>query len=184
LYQISYNFVHQHTAQKHTWSSPTVIIGPKGVQHNLICISMSYTLFSMIFRLSRHFLGILLNRKEKKRNPTLDRGSGPRPQCRGTTWVGGLAQPLRWPTVHARNARACTTGHGHHGWSQCGGVGGHGWLTAPLLRGRVQGHKGGGRGAPGKRNNNAAHRGGRASVRRRGETDTVVFRRWTMAHEG
>jgi hypothetical protein len=34
---------------------------------NLIRISRSYTLISMIFRLSRHFLGILLNRKEKKK---------------------------------------------------------------------------------------------------------------------
>jgi hypothetical protein len=100
---------------------PTVIIFPKGVQRNLICISMSYTLFSMIFRLSRHFLGILLNRKEKKKhNPALSRGFGPRPQCRGTTWVGGLLWLLgttAWrpgpaivgPTVHARARRGAVT---------------------------------------------------------------------------
>jgi hypothetical protein len=34
----------------------------------------------MIFRLSRHILGILLNQKEKKKqNPPLGWGSGPRP---------------------------------------------------------------------------------------------------------
>jgi hypothetical protein len=35
--------------------------------------------------------------------------------------------------------------------------GGHGLPMAPLLRGRGQGHEGGGRGALGKRNNSAAH---------------------------
>jgi hypothetical protein len=94
---------------------PTVIICPKGVQCNLICISRNYTLFSMIFRLSRHFLRILLNQKEKKkRNPALGRGSGPRPQCRGVAWVGELLWGLgatAWRPIE-RSGPAVAVAHG------------------------------------------------------------------------
>jgi hypothetical protein len=56
--------------------------------------------------------------------------------------------------------------------------------TAPLLLGRGQGYEGGGRGALGKMSNDAAHRGGRSSVRWRGETGAVVVRRQRTAHDG
>jgi hypothetical protein len=46
-----------------------------------------------------------------------------------------------------------------------------------LPRGRGRGHEGGGRGATGKVGKGAAHRGGRASVGRWGETDAAVFQR-------
>jgi hypothetical protein len=167
---------------------PTVIICPKGVQCNLICISRSYTLFSMIFRLSRHFIEILLNRKEKKNEIrqwagvlAQDHSAGARrglAACCGS-WVprrGGLARPSRWPTVHAHGARAGATGRGHRGRSRRGGAGGHGLPTAPFLRGRGQAHEGGGRGASGKMSNDAAHRGGRVSVRWQGETGAAAFR--------
>jgi hypothetical protein len=80
---------------------------------------------------------------------------------------GGLALPSWWPTVHT-----------------CGGAGGHGSPMAPLLQGREQGHVGGGRSAPDKRNNGVAHRGGQVSVRWQGETGAATFRWRRMAHEG
>jgi hypothetical protein len=62
-----------------------VTICSNGVQPNLICIFRHYILFSMIFRSSRHFLGIFLNQKKKRKQlPTLGWDSGPRPQCGGT----------------------------------------------------------------------------------------------------
>jgi hypothetical protein len=85
--------------------------------------------------------------------------------------------------VHARGARAGAMGRGHRSRSWHGGAGGHGSPTAPLLRGRGQEHEGGGRGAPGKMSNDAAHRGGQASVRLRGETGATTFRRWRTARE-
>jgi hypothetical protein len=63
-----------------------------------------------------------------------------------------------WPGhCGAHGARAGATGRGHRGRSRRGGAGGHGLPTAPLLRGRGQGHKGGGRGVVGKMSNDAAH---------------------------
>jgi hypothetical protein len=67
------------------------------------------------------------------------------------------------------------TGRGHRGQSRRGGADDHGSPTAPLLWGRGQGHEGGGTGAPGKRNNGATHRRGRALVMWRGESDAVAF---------
>jgi hypothetical protein len=97
---------------------------------------------------------------------------------------GGLARPSRWPKVHARGERVGAMGHGQRGRSQRGGAGGHGSPTAPLLRGRGQGHEGGGRGGPGKRNNGAAQGEGRASMRWQGETGVAVFQQRRMAYEG
>jgi hypothetical protein len=74
--------------------------------------------------------------------------------------------------ARVRHARG-TTGHG--------GTGGHGSPTDPLLRGRGQGHEGGGRVAPGKMSNGMAHRRGRASLRWWGETGEVTFRQWRTA---
>jgi hypothetical protein len=168
-----------------------VIIYPKGVQHNLIFISRSYTLFSMIFRLSRYFLRILLNRKEnKKRNPALGQGSSPRPQCRRVTWAGGLLWQLGatmgWPigrpgpavaVAQGARARCAQARRGTITTAKASMVAraatAQRWL--PLLQGRGHGHEGNGRGASDKMDNDAAHRGGRASVRWRGETGAAAF---------
>jgi hypothetical protein len=69
----------------------------------------------MIFSLSRHFLGILLNQKEKKKQ-NLSQGSSPRPQCRGAAWAGGLLWqlgatvwgPIGQPGLAIAVARAAT----------------------------------------------------------------------------
>jgi hypothetical protein len=102
---------------------PTVTIYSKWVQPNLICIFRTYILFSMIFRISRHFLGIFLNRKEKKTSPGARPGflpkaiaqgrSGPlasRPTAeeaqpaRLTRGQNGAAWPTRWPARRAVTA--------------------------------------------------------------------------------
>jgi hypothetical protein len=58
------------------------------------------------------------------------------------------------------------------------------WMaTARFPQGRGQGHEGGGRGKPGNMRNDVAHRGGRPSVRWRGEAGTAASRWRRTAHE-
>jgi hypothetical protein len=95
------------------------------------------------------------------------------------------------PTTHGRSRpnpavlTACGAGATH--WARSprdvcpgrrGGASADGSPAAHLPLGQGRGHEGGGRGAPGKVGNGVAHRGGRASVGWRGETDAATFRRW------
>jgi hypothetical protein len=120
----------------------------------------------MIFRLSRHFLEILLNRKENKK---MKSGPGFRPKTtvpeHGVGWrlavVAGChdvaAHRVAWPGRHGGPRCTRATGCGHCGRSWCGGAGGHGLPMTPLLRGRGQGYEGGGRDASDKISNSATH---------------------------
>jgi hypothetical protein len=86
-------------------------------------------------------------------------------------------RPIEWPgtaVVAAHSARARAR------WGAVtvaeGGAGNNGSPMAHLPWGQGQGHEGSGRGAPCKMRNGATHRGGRASVRWRGEAGAVVLR--------
>jgi hypothetical protein len=122
-----------------TLVNPTVTICSKGIQHNLVCIFRSCILFSVIFRSSRHFLGILFKSKGKRKtNPSAGPGfwsKASRPSwlaahgaCQAERLRGGgqHLSPARdgrwhWPrrlpgrTVVARAARA-------HRWPMWGKV--------------------------------------------------------------
>jgi hypothetical protein len=95
---------------------------------------------------------------------------GIRPQCRGVAWAGALLWRLgatAWrPIGQPGPAVMAATGRARWGAVTAAEAGAVAWAaTTRLPRGRGQGHEGGGRGAPGKMRNGAAHRGGRASVR-------------------
>jgi hypothetical protein len=80
--------------------------------------------------------------------------------CGGwTPWRGdpssGLARPSRWP-----NGAKCVAGRSHHGQRRHGVTGSQGSPTDPLCCGRWHGHEDDERSTPGKKNDDAPHRGG------------------------
>jgi hypothetical protein len=156
-----------------TLVKPTMTICSKGIQHNFVFIFRSYILFSVIFRSSRHFLGILFKSKGKRKtNP----GAGPKASRPSWLAASGACQAKRWgggggltPRPSLRPEAACwprRSVRGHRALRGRYGAGSEGSPVAYAWKGGRREYEGSARDASGKEKCDTAHRSGRASTRR------------------
>jgi hypothetical protein len=135
-----------------TLVNPTVTICSKGIQHNLVCIFRSCILFSVIFRSSRHFLGILFKSKGKRKtNPSAGPGfwsKASRPSwlaahgaCQAERLRGGGNTSAQPATGGGTGPGACQVERSWRGQrGLTGGLCGERWMTR--VRRECEGHVG------------------------------------------
>jgi hypothetical protein len=148
----------------------TVEIYSKGIQHNLVCTFRSYILFSMIFRMFGHFLGILRqihgNGKGLKAGGTTSSPEAIVPGCGGPLTRRPKAKAA-WPACAGRRSAPPCRNHRARArrWRDrrvlYGGSGAARSVARALWRGGTPiGQQGGGGGG--------AHQQGQSTVRWKG----------------